>query len=143
MSEQRAAHRWTDDDDARLEAAVLALASGLPPKADLWSAIVGRLAPELLVTPQAARSRYGRIVEARQEAARQQARAEAQAEIARVEAQPRDAWEQISDRIEELEQEQADRIEETVGRIYEGQQAVEARMVRLESMVTRLLGMWS
>ena len=138
----RTAHRWTDEDDSHLEAAVLALASGLPPKADLWSAVVGRLAPELLVTPQAARSRYGRIVEARQEAARQQARAEAQEEIARVEAQS-DSWDRISQRIEELEQEQADRIEETVRRVYEGQQAMEARMVRLEGMVARLLGMWS
>ena len=143
MTADRTAHRWTDEDDARLEAAVLALASGLPPKADLWSAVVGRLAPELLVTPQAARSRYGRIVQARQDAASAQARAEAQAEIARVESQPPDAWEAISQRIEELEQEQADRIEETVRRIYEGQQAVEARLVRLEGMVTRLLGMWS
>jgi hypothetical protein len=138
----RTAHRWTDEDDAALEAAVLALASGLPPKADLWSAVVGRLAPELLVTPQAARSRYGRIVEARQEAARQQARAEAQEEIARVESQRPDAWQAISQRIEELEQEQADRIEETVRRIYEEQEAISARLVAIEAGLLRLLGMW-
>jgi hypothetical protein len=138
----RTAHRWTDEDDAALEAAVLALASGLPPKADLWSAVVGRLAPELLVTPQAARSRYGRIVDARQEAARQQARAEAQEEIARVESQRPDAWQAISQRIEELEQEQADRIEETVRRIYEEQEAISARLVAIEAGLLRLLGMW-
>lgn len=138
----RTAHRWTDEDDAALEAAVLALASGLPPKADLWSAVVGRLAPELLVTPQAARSRYGRIVDALQEAARQQARAEAQEEIARVESQRPDAWQAISQRIEELEQEQADRIEETVRRIYEEQEAISARLVAIEAGLLRLLGMW-
>lgn len=70
-------HRWTDEDDAALEAAVGTMAAaGVPPKADLWSAIVGRLAPALLVTPEAARARYYRLTERRREEQEQERQAE-------------------------------------------------------------------
>jgi hypothetical protein len=136
-------HRWTDEDDAKLEASVLALASGLPPKAELWSAVVGRLAPELMVTPQAARSRYGRIVEARQEAKRAEGKQAAQDAIRAEEERPLDSWEAISRRVEELEEAQADRIEMQVYNTAQEVDAIGEGLARVERMVGELLRAWT
>jgi translation initiation factor RLI1 len=136
-------HRWNDEDDAKLEASVQALACGLPPKAELWSAVVGRMAPEILVTPQAARSRYGRLVEARLEAQREESRQAARDAIRSEAERPLDAWELISRRVEELEEAQADRIETTVYLLREDAELLGEGLARLERKVDELLRAWT
>lgn len=62
-------HTWTPDDDARLEAAVTALAASTLKGTRIWHAVCGRLAPELCVSPDAASSRYEKLARLRKDAA--------------------------------------------------------------------------
>lgn len=71
-------HTWTPEDDARLEAAVTALAASTLKGTRIWHAVCGRLAPELCVSPDAASSRYDKLARLRKDAAEKQ-RAEEEA----------------------------------------------------------------
>ena len=120
-------HNWTPDDDARLEEAVLTVATcGVPPRVEVWSAVCGRLAPDLLVTPDAARSRYRRIVARRRDEA-------AEAAQAIPETSEEDAWERTM--VEEHEQSQVDRIESML--VEQGE-----RIARIEELCEQLRRMW-
>lgn len=75
-------HLWTPEDDDRLNAAVTALASAdLRGNVKIWHAVAGRLAPELCVSPDAARSRYEKLQNQRA-AERERIRIEAEKEAA-------------------------------------------------------------
>jgi hypothetical protein len=74
---------WTTDEDERLAAAVQALAAAtLPRQVSLWSAVCGRLAPEVCCTPDSAKARYRRLVEMRREHAEQEERRRLAEELA-------------------------------------------------------------
>lgn len=85
MGEAR--HNWTPDHDGRLEAAVTALAASDLRGVRIWDAVCGRLAPEICVTPDAAKSRYGKLLGLRREAAERGRRERAEAALAELELQ--------------------------------------------------------
>lgn len=120
-------HLWTPADDGRLEEAVTALASAdLPPTVALWSAVCGRLAPELVVTPDAARSRYTRV-----RMKRLQAQIDA---VTHTSEHPvclgpyDDMWDRTMAMVERHESDQLERIENAVE--------------QLSGLVLDLLGEW-
>jgi len=100
-------HIWTEEDDVKLVAAVSALTGMLSKKTNLWSAVCGRLGPELVVTPDVARTRWRRLRQL-QQAAEEQERLE--------EDDPKDppvenAWDRCERLVDEHEQDQLGRIE--------------------------------
>jgi len=99
-------HIWSEDDDARLLDEVQTLSGVLPKKVNLWSAVCGRLAPDVVVTPDAARTRWRRVRQLQQAAEEQE----------RLEEDPRDppvesSWDRCERLVDEHEQDQLERIE--------------------------------
>lgn len=100
MTIQRRLHDWTEADDARLAQALMDLEPlreqyeerGVGAGA-YWSAVAGRLVPEVLVTGTACRRRWTTLEE-RRKAAEQP-------------AEP-DAWAQVAARVEQYERELGD-----------------------------------
>lgn len=161
---------WTPDDDTRLETAVTALASAtLPRQVSLWSAVCGRLAPELTCTPDAAKARYRKLVERRREAAEEAERqhiaqelaleaeraaleAEAHAEglLADLErradelpeSREEDAWERTCRLVEQYEADQADRIEALLESLSLDMQEVVTANKKLLAGMQNLLLVW-
>ena len=90
-------HDWTDADEALLSQAVMDLdplreqyeERGIPTK-EFWSAVAGRIAPQVVVTGKACRERWCTI-----EARRKAALGEGE----------RDAWADVADRVEQYERE--------------------------------------
>jgi len=105
-------NRWTDEHDVALRDAV-AVVFGRDDevrtsKLASWSAVAGRLLPELVVTPEAVRSRWSAVLErerlaaAIKEQARHEAASAADELAARAVVEP-DAWEALRQRIDEYE----------------------------------------
>ena len=82
-------HYWTETDEANLAEAVRILSECEMPRGSLfWSAVVGRLAPDIVVSPRAAESRWYEMRRAK-----------------RVIATPEeaDAWDRVSQKVVEYE----------------------------------------
>lgn len=119
-------HAWTEIDESALRAAVEVvfrseLPEGVERRLSGWSAVAGRLLPDLAVTPDACRTRWGVLLERERVEARriEDARAAAEtraeemdaaaAEEPRVVVEP-DAWEALAQRIAAWEAESADEL---------------------------------
>ena len=112
-------HAWTEADEGALRDAVAVVFSDEVPEAverrlGSWSAVAGRLLPDLAVTPDACRTRWGVLLEREraEERLREDVRAMAEARAEEMDAaaaeEPRvvvepDAWEVLRLRIEEHE----------------------------------------
>ena len=119
-------HAWSEADEAALREAVEVvfhseLPEGVERRLSGWSAVAGRLLPDLAVTPDACRTRWGVLLERERVEARriEDARAAAEtraeemdaaaAEEPRVVVEP-DAWEALAQRIAAWEAESADEL---------------------------------
>jgi hypothetical protein len=124
MTIQRKLHDWTEADDARLAQAVTDLDplreqySERGVKVDeYWSAVAGRMAPEVLVTGRACQARWHDLETRRKELE------------ARLDAPPPvDAWAQVAARVEVYERELGEAT-------YDEVRSVGERLANLEAMV--------
>jgi len=96
-------HTWTTEDDDRLLAAVEAIKDNLPKNTKLWSAVVGRLLPELAVTSNAARTRFDRV--ARDRANESKGDEDKWSVVAeQVMSAEKDSWDHLFDRLDDLQE---------------------------------------
>ena len=123
-------HQWTEaDEDALRDAVMVVFRSELPKSVERrlagWSAVAGRLLPDLTVTPDACRTRWQVLLDREREEERARAAAREAAELARQEAEeeqeaadveayatPPDgaeaSWDALAQRIATMELEAAD-----------------------------------
>lgn len=145
MAQRPPRHRWTAEDDAGLTAAVETVgqigSQASRYAISTWSAVAGRLLPDLIVTPSACRARWGWIrEEARQRAeAQQQAAARDQETSATAEAQAEaavavDAWERAAGLVEQYEEDSEDRLLARIEGLASDVADVRAAVGRLEAM---------
>lgn len=71
MSTKRLNHVWSPAEDEQLLAEVTLMESVSCSNLRFWHAVVGRLAPEIVVTPDSARHRYERLLNIQVEAQKQ------------------------------------------------------------------------
>jgi hypothetical protein len=138
--------RWTPEADEALESALIALSAGLGAKTDRWHAVCGRMAPEVITTPQAARSRWDRIVARRAKAAQQVEEAN------RLEAQIEEETREQEREAEEAEQQRRVREQEcaeaeALESILPPQERAPADTIfdkacRIEALLVKLAAVW-
>jgi len=142
----RKVHDWNESDEALLSQAVMDLdplreqyaERGIPTK-DFWSAVAGRIAPQVVVTGKACRERWGTI-EAKRKATEQPAEPDAWAQVAaRVEQYERDLGEATYDAAAETLR----AVEFIRERIPDEIVGVNHRLDSIETKVDSLLAEWT
>ncbi len=135
-------HTWTEKDDAALLKAVDTigeLAATLKPRIKLWSAVSGRLMPDLVVTADAARSRFERLQRLAQELVDAKAPYDAPPCITDDAARK---WEEVSNRVAEYEMDRDDYIYEAIIGIRDSIAVVAARVEAVANEQQRLRKLW-
>lgn len=116
-------HTWTADDDARLVEAVQVVSSVDLPRARFWSAVVGRLLPEIEVTADSARSRWERMKRERLAAGEEK-------------------WKEVEQRVFAAEADQLDHIVDIVSTLQAAFDTLNSRLQSIESDMRRMRIMW-
>lgn len=116
-------HTWTEDDDRRLAEAVEVVAAVELPRARFWSAVVGRLLPEVEVTSDAARSRWDRLKKQRLD-------------------QGEENWRKLEERVFAAEADQLDHIIDMLSTLQTAVDTLNSRLQSIESEQRRMRLMW-
>lgn len=124
-------HAWTDAEDETLLTTVDKLREVLPRSVRFWSAVVGSLAPALVVTADAARCRWDKVARARAVTA---AEAERPAD--------EDGWTKAIAKMEEYEEDNLDRIIAALAGIRDDLANLTGRLAGIEAEQVRLRKLW-
>ena len=148
-------HRWSEPDDAALREAVEVVYGDeddeRSPKVSSWSAVAGRLLPDVIVTPAACRARHAWLREEEQRLERVRIDAEARADEAQREALDaadrqeartartavdEDSWDKLEGMINEYERTEQEELAGFLSGVLDRLGAIEAAVARLEAMWT-------
>jgi hypothetical protein len=127
-------HAWNEVDDARLAEAVQVLtASEIGKRVRFWSAVAGRMLPDVTATPDACRYRWERLAVQKREAETP----------AGATPNPSDAkWLEVADKVEAYEKDTLDVLLEYVVGLQDMVSELEGRLAQVQEEQRRLRALW-
>ena len=125
-------HDWKPEHDVALEEAVNVCAAGgeTIKRWKFWSAVAGRLLPEVAVSADAARSRWDRLL------------ADRRAEERPGETASDKAWAAVADKVESFEKDQLDYLVEYVVGLQDMVREMDGRLAQMQAEQRRLRELW-
>jgi len=139
-------HNWRETDDALLLQAVdvvSGLATQLKPRVKLWSAVSGRLMPDLVVTADACRSRFERLQRLALDLSNEKAALTgSHDDRVIIDSDAEAQWDAVTKQVEQFEQDWDDLLVETLCGIRDSVTALDARLSSIEAEQRRLRALW-